>query len=107
MRMDAVVEPPPFLDDHEGLRHAQEDLLVETFTPEPVVEAVHVAVLMLCERPSGGPMGRLCRCAPFVLPLFEAPGVGDLLLAPTVEGLLADIGLVADLLDSLPAVGQS
>ena len=54
-------------------------------------------------------MGRLCRCAPFVLQLLEAPGVGHLhaaiLATPAVEGLFADIGLAADLLDGLTTVG--
>ena len=40
VRVDAVVEAPPFLDHHPGLCHAEEHLLVEAFVPEPVVEAL-------------------------------------------------------------------
>mgnify|MGYP007063508063 CR=1 FL=1 len=43
VRVDAVVEAPPFLDHHPGLCHAEEHLLVEAFVPEPVVEALDVS----------------------------------------------------------------
>ena len=50
MRVDAVVEAPPFLDHHPGLCHAEEHLLVEAFVPEPVVEALYMAVLPRASR---------------------------------------------------------
>ena len=40
VRVDAVVEAPPFLDHHPGLCHAEEHLLVEAFIAQPVVEAL-------------------------------------------------------------------
>jgi hypothetical protein len=45
VRVDAVVEAPPFLDHHPGLCHAEEDLLVEALIAQPVVEALYKAVL--------------------------------------------------------------
>ena len=43
--VDAVVEAPPFLDQHPGLCHAEEHLLVGAFVPEPEVEALDLSVL--------------------------------------------------------------
>ena len=40
MRVDAVVEAPPFLDHHPGLCHAEKHLLVEAFIAQSVVEAL-------------------------------------------------------------------
>ena len=54
VRVDAVVEAPPFLDHHPGLCHAEEHLLVEALIAQPVVEALGRTVTWRASTTSSG-----------------------------------------------------
>ena len=114
VRVDAVVEVPPFLGHPPGLCHAEEDLLVEEFVPEPVVEAL---MLSSDRTPSehvafGSCLSRSARFHVSVLPRtarIDIDGADAHLLEPVLDVPGNELGTVVatDVVRHAPVVSRN